>query len=318
MQPPSSDWRPDECNTCVIFAHCFCCFSFFHALKWTRTSCHLFVFFLWSDNICLLCAQNWVPLEDNKARPNQDHIIKTAKQKIEEQNKIIVALQLCPRAQRPTCILKGLALLHNNNHLRAREYPMKDQLWWTEELCRPINLHWQHGFIDVSCGFSWTAMILFPYEVYTNVCYFLCWPSFFVYLYLRVPSLFKLPVFLLSPPPWVFQPPLVYVRHRVPFYLCLFAVFPSMPHSQPFFFWFLFSGSSLLCLGFWISFFGCVCLFGLFTLFWPSPVSLSCKPLCFLAFHKYWRADAALPVVAAQQNPRSECFWRTFPQFVPF
>lgn len=58
-------------------------------------------------------------------------------------------------------------------------------------------------------------------------------------LYLRVPSLFILAVFVLSPPRWVFQPPVVYVRHRVPFYLCLFAVFPSVPHSQPFSFFFL-------------------------------------------------------------------------------
>lgn len=84
-----------------------------------------------------------------------------------------------PCAQRPTCILKGSALLHNNNHLRARHHPMKDQLRWTEELCRPINLHCEHSFINVSCGFSWTATIPFAYEVDTNVCYFLCWPSFF-------------------------------------------------------------------------------------------------------------------------------------------
>lgn len=50
--------------------------------------------------------------------------------------------------------------------------------------------------------------------------------------------------------------------------------------------------------------FGFVCLFGLFTLFWPSPVSLSCKPLCFLAFHKYCRADAALPVAAALRSKK--------------
>lgn len=82
-------------NSWVQHLHYYCPYFFFFFrfpimfffLSCVETNTNLLSFvFLWSDNICLLCAQNGVPLEDNKDRPNQDHIIKTAKQKINEQN----------------------------------------------------------------------------------------------------------------------------------------------------------------------------------------------------------------------------------------
>lgn len=138
---------------------------------------------------------------------------------------------------------------------------MKDQRRRTEELCRPINLHRERSFIInllyISCGFSSTATIPFPDEVYTNVCYFLC----FFPVYLRFSTcgslLFLYFLSLFSSPPLC-----TYVTVFPSTFACLLR-FPAS----------LFSGSSLLCLGFWISFFFISALLDLFA-------CLDCLP-CF-------------------------------------